>query len=480
MEWLFYHTHVIYLPSKLSNNNLNTLILKLKYGNSVMIKSQCILKFFILLAAICFLNIKSVGQSLIYNRPNIILIMADDMGYECLSSNGAISYQTPKLDKLAGNGVRFTHCHSQPLCTPSRVKIMTGRYNSKNYVDFGYLDVREKTFGNILKDAGYKTMVAGKWQLNGVNTKEANHMDQDRPHQFGFDEYCLWWLTEKGSRYAHPRIVQNGELLETSIDDYGPDIVSDYITEFIERNHHQPFFVYYPMMLVHSPFQPTPDSPEWHMEGKRTEKNNKYFKDMVEYTDKVVAKIVKKLDDLNLRQNTILIFTGDNGTHSDIITQTIKGPYKGGKGRLKDNGTHVPMIVSWPAGGKEGIVSDDLIEFSDFVPTFAEAANTQIPGDIDGRSFLASLTQQSYAPRETIFIHYYPTTTKTSPRNGCFVRTSRFKLYSDGRFFDLEADKWEEYQLNVSSLDEVQKDVYNRLANELKDKPIWDFSIPHR
>jgi len=454
-------------------------MLKSNYGK-LMEKSQCLLKFFKLLAIACFTCTASIGQSLEKNKPNIILIMADDMGYECLSSNGSVSYRTPELDKLASNGVRFTQCHSQPLCTPSRVKIMTGRYNSSNYIDFGYLDVREKTFGNILQDAGYKTMVAGKWQLNGVNTKEANHLDQDRPYQLGFDEYCLWWLTKKGPRYAHPRIVQNGELLETSIDDYGPDIVSDYIIGFIERNQKQPFFVYYPMMLVHSPFQPTPDSPEWHMEGKRTEKDNKYFKDMVEYTDKVVAKIVKKLDDLNLRNNTILIFTGDNGTNSDIITQTNNGPYKGGKGHLKDNGTHVPMIVNWPAGGKRDMISTDLVEFSDFVPTFAEAANTQIAGNIDGRSFLGILTQESFVPRETIFIHYYPTTTKTSPRNGCFVRTASFKLYADGRFFDMESDKWEEHQLNISSLDEGQKIVYNQLANELKEKPIWDFSVPRR
>ena len=216
--------------------------------------------------AIFLLILSCHGMHLVFaqsvnQKPNIILIMADDMGYECLSSNGSLSYSTPELDKLATNGIRFTQCHSQPLCTPSRVKIMTGRYNSNNYIDFGYLDVREKTFGNILKDAGYLTMIAGKWQLNGVQTKEEGYADTNRPNHFGFDEYCLWWLTEKGSRYANPRIVQNGKLVKTTSDDYGPDIVSDYITDFIERNKEQPFFIYYPMLLVHSPFQPTPDSP---------------------------------------------------------------------------------------------------------------------------------------------------------------------------------------------------------------------------
>ena len=140
------------------------------------------------------------------------------MGYECLSCNGSLSYSTPELDKLAENGLRFTHCYSQPLCTPSRVKIMTGRYNSNNYVDFGYLDVNEQTFGNIVQDAGYKTMIAGKWQLNGVNSQEEGYMDLNRPYQFGFDEYCLWWLTQPGPRYAQPVIVQNGIPMETTID----------------------------------------------------------------------------------------------------------------------------------------------------------------------------------------------------------------------------------------------------------------------
>ena len=105
-------------------------------------------------------------------RPNVILIMADDMGYECLSSNGSLSYKTPVLDALAEEGIRFTNCYSQPLCTPSRVKIMTGKYNYRNYEKFGYLNPDELTFGTVMKNAGYKTCIAGKWQLNGISGNE--------------------------------------------------------------------------------------------------------------------------------------------------------------------------------------------------------------------------------------------------------------------------------------------------------------------
>lgn len=413
-------------------------------------------------------------------RPNIILMMADDMGYECLSSNGSLSYNTPKLDKLAAGGMRFTQCYSQPLCTPSRVKIMTGRYNSKNYIDFAYLDPNEITFGSVMQEAGYKTMIAGKWQLNGVQTREDGYKDVNRPYHFGFDEYCLWWLTSKGSRYANPRIVVNGEKHPATIDDYGPDIVSDYVVDFIERNQDQPFFVYYPMLLVHSPFQPTPDSPQWASLETRTQRDNKYFKDMVEYTDKVVAKISSKLDQLGLAENTILIFTGDNGTLSGLETLTKDGMYPGGKGRLQDNGTNVPLVISWPGGIKNSGTSQDLIEFSDFLPTFVDAGNAQLPQHIDGESFFSLLSGQQYKPRETVFVHYYPNPQSVSKRSGCFVRTTKYKLYSDDRFFDMQADKWEKDALNTSSLNQEQGAVYQQLKEELKDKTIWDFTVPYR
>ena len=131
-------------------------------------------------------------------KPNIILIMADDMGYECLSAYGSTSYKTPRLDEMAASGVRFENCVSQPLCTPSRVKIMTGKYNYRNYEYFGYLGTDEYTFGNLMQDAGYATCIAGKWQLNGLAYQDeiSDWNDSSKPNKLGFDEYCLWQLTQ--------------------------------------------------------------------------------------------------------------------------------------------------------------------------------------------------------------------------------------------------------------------------------------------
>src|SRR5688572_31185118 len=138
-------------------------------------------------------------------RTNIILIVADDLGYECIGANGGTSYRTPNLDRLAATGVRFDHCHVQPLCTPTRVQLMTGLYNVRNYTAFAQMDPRATTFADLLKQAGYATCVAGKWQLG---------RDVGLPRTFGFDESCLWQHTRRPPRYANPALEINGKEVD--------------------------------------------------------------------------------------------------------------------------------------------------------------------------------------------------------------------------------------------------------------------------
>src|SRR5262245_36517011 len=227
-------------------------------------------------------------------KPNIILILADDLGYEPLGANGGTSYKTPVLDRLAAGGVRFEHCYAQPLCTPTRVQLMTGAYNVRNYTTFGEMSPQMSTFGNLFQRAGYATCMAGKWQLG---------RDAALPAKFGFDEHCLWQLTRRPPRYANPGLEINGVETNFNRGQYGPDLVSEYALGFIERHKDKPFFLYYTLMLTHAPYQPTPDSPDWDPKATGEEVNQapKHFGDMVAYMDKLIGRLEAKLDELKLR-----------------------------------------------------------------------------------------------------------------------------------------------------------------------------------
>lgn len=407
--------------------------------------------------------------------------MADDMGYECLSSNGCLSYSTPVLDDLANNGIKFNYSFAQPLCTPSRVKIMTGKYNYRNYKAFTYLDVNEKTFGNYLKEAGYATCVVGKWQLNGVNRNAGfNSAPEElmvRPQHFGFDEYCLWnFIGNSDNRYANPKLYQNGKLLEGLEDAYGPDVVSDYAMDFMKRNKDRPFFLYYPMILVHSPFVPTPDSEEWNDYELRQKSDDRFFKDMVEYTDKIVSRLIERIEELDLKGNTIFIFTADNGAHYRLITQTKDGPFKGGKGTMPDAGTHVPMVVYNPSKIKKPFEYNELFEFSDFLPTFLNLAVVPFPEGIDGKSFYRLLTGKKQNARKTIFIHYDPLKGGGSERwYGRFVRNKDYKLYNDGRFYKVDVDPREQNPMPDNALTSKEKKLKKSFQSELDTAPPHHF-----
>ena len=396
------------------------------------------------------------------SRPNIILIMADDLGYECLSCYGCAEYSTPNLDRLAATGLQFQNCHSQPLCTPSRVKIMTGQYNCRNYERFGALNPDETTFGQIMRDAGYATCVVGKWQLAARGGGRGTY-----PQKAGFDDYCLWQIDDRKSRYADPLIQMKGEdEAHFHKDAYGPDIFVDYMNDFMEAQRDRPFFVYFPMCLVHSPFVPTPDSPEW--QGNRNKRGEKFFKDMVEYMDKLVGRIVIKLEELGLRDNTLLMFTGDNGTHRSIETRMQDGSIvKGAKGNTIDTGTHVPFVVNWPGVTPQGRLLEDLIDFSDFLPTIAEAGEAELPSDeqFDGVSFLPQLRGKAGSPRDYIYCYY-----KLKGQGGKykeFARDERWKLYSTGELYDVQADLLEKHPIHEGQGGEAAAEARKKLQAAL-------------
>ncbi|MEQ1854141.1 MAG: sulfatase-like hydrolase/transferase [Chthoniobacteraceae bacterium] len=388
-------------------------------------------------------------------KPNIILIMADDLGYECVTANGGQSYRTPHLDSLAASGMRFEQCHVQPLCTPTRVQLMTGRYNIRNYLNFGTLLRKETTFGHLLKKAGYATGICGKWQLG---------REPDAPQHFGFDEALLWQHTRRPPRYANPGLELNGVEKEFPQGSYGPKLINDFALDFITRNKERPFFLYYPMILTHSPYQPTPDSANWDptLSGENKQQSEKHFADMVAYMDKMVGRLDAKLGELAIRDNTLLLFIGDNGTGRGTTSRFKGEDYPGGKGTTTVRGYHVPFIASWPAVMKQGRVNSDLISSTDFLPTICAAAGVAVPANVDGVSFLPQLRGEKGVPREWLYSWYSPRQgAATAVRECAFTRDA--KLYRTGEFFDLATDPFETRPLAVASLTGPTADAAKKL-----------------
>ncbi len=422
-----------------------------------------------LLGIIISCNSESSSKTTL-KQPNVILIMADDLGYETIGVNGGSSYQTPEIDRLAANGMRFEHCYAQPLCTPTRVQLMTGVYNVRNYVSFGLLEENQTTFGHLFQKAGYATCIVGKWQLG---------KDPVSPQHAGFDTHCLWQVrlgrvdsSGRDTRYSKPVLEVNGKVVSYDDTDYGPKIVSQYGLDFIQESHEkgQPFLLYYPMILTHCPFSPTPHSPEWNQGDTTTmtyKGEERYFEDMVFQMDQIVGGIVDKLEELGIQNNTLVIFTGDNGTDVPVVSMMNGREIAGAKGKSTDAGTRVPLIVQWPYVIKPHSINTDLIDFTDFLPTLGQAANINLDSqDLDGRSFLPQLHGETGNPREWIYSWYSRSGELDKAR--VFARNHRYKLYDSGEFYEIPKDYEEQHPLDRSTLDTDTKKVYQQLSEVLE------------
>lgn len=439
-----------------------------------------------LLIAACICSI--TANTTIAKQPNVILILADDLGVDGLNCYGGTTYRTPRLDKLATEGLRFTHAYAQPLCTNTRIQLMTGLYNNRNWLYFGCLDPSAKTIGHYMQDAGYHTCIAGKWQLHSYDPPDYPGAELRRSkgmkiQDAGFDEYSGWHVghtEDKGYRYADPVIFQNGEFIKDTKGKYGEDIWVDFITDYMTRHKEseKPFFVYYPMCLPHWPFVPTPNSEDWGVEDKMhpplgtTGGDTKYFGDMVNYMDEVVGRIVDKVDSLGLAEDTMIIYFSDNGTDRRVVSQTIFGSVTGGKGSTSNAGTHVPLIVRWKGTIQPGI-NENLVDSTDILPTVLHAAQRPVPpaANLDGISFFPQLLNQAGPIRPWVFCHY-------DPRPGWdkdkftlhrFVRDKEFKLYDDGNLYDITKDIRESTPIRRRHETEASKAARQKLQQVLDD-----------
>lgn len=397
------------------------------------------------------------------SRPNILLILADDLGYEIPGYTGGTSYETPNIDRLAETGMRFTNCHSTPKCAPSRVQIMTGRYMFRTTEEWGHIPADEITFGHILQNAGYAVALAGKWQM-ALLGKDPLHV-----RKMGFEQFCVFGWHE-GPRYHNPYVWQNGVKRENVAHLYGPDIFVDFLKDFIVKNQDHPFFAYYPTTLAHEVsndfLPPPPPGP-----------NGQYqdYPELIKYLDLNVGKLVELLDSLDLRENTLIMFTSDNGTPRSFITDIQGNEYIrtpiiskmgdetiiGGKGMLTDRGTHVPFIVNWQGRTPAGKICTDLIDFSDFMPTLAELAGASLPADrkIDGHSFMNQILGQKEAGRKWIYNQF---------EGNAWIRNHRWKLYTDGRLYDMVSDPLELTPILPESDDHTSAGIRNQLVKDLK------------
>jgi arylsulfatase A len=385
-------------------------------------------------------------------RPNIILILSDDVGIGDVGCSGG-PFKTPQIDALAKGGMRFEYCYSTPLCGPSRCELLTGRYpfrtglinnNSRNAIQPG----REIMIPTVMKKAGYATISVGKWGQMSLG-----------PGEWGFDEYIVFPGSGRYWREQTTHYRVNGKVQDLAEGQYLPDIMHSFLVDFISRHKDRPFFVYYPMSHIHGPIVRTPDSKEG--EGK-----NRLYADNIEYMDKLIGKLTAELDRLNLREKTLVLFTGDNGTarFGEGISSVYGRKISGMKASMLEGGSRVPLVANWPGVTPAGKVSGDLIDFSDFFATLAELGGAKLPAGVtlDSRSFAAQIKGEKGTPRDWVYVEL----------NGkSYVRDARFKLTNGGELYDLSDAPYKEILIPIETSDSAAVTAREKLRNILVQHP---------
>ena len=409
--------------------------------------------------------------------PNLVFILLDNLGQEWLGCYGSEEGVTPNIDRLAREGLLVRHCYTPPVCGASRVVALTGRYLFRSgmvmhhdaalYSGGGLQPDTEITFARLLRDAGYRTMMTGKWQINHL---------YDEPgvlEQHGFQESLAWpgsidldkvsddemakfrrlvlqadtdftsqFISNIENRYWDPVFLRDGDR-EVHPGRFGPDVSQEYAFEFLRREHDRPFLLYHSMVLTHGdtflhPVVPTPlnrDADRPHQE---------MFADMVRYADKLVGEFVEELDRNGLRENTIVIVATDNGTEKQRVARARGRLIRGDLYQLTEAGGSVGMLINAPGRIPPGRTIP-LADFSDLLPTLCDFASAPIPEELvlDGLSFAdAALGNVEVGPRSWIFNQY---------GEARVVRNLRYKLYNDGRLYDIEADFDEQHDLASSN-----------------------------
>ncbi|MCG8578580.1 MAG: sulfatase-like hydrolase/transferase [Bacteroidales bacterium] len=402
------------------------------------------------------------------DRPNILVIVADDMGYGDLGCFGAEDIQSPHIDQLAEEGVRFTNFHTtSSVCSPSRASMLTGkapdkvgvpgviRYNKSD--SFGYFDPDAVTVADVLKNAGYQTALIGKWHLG----EESPNLPNDR----GFDHY-KGWLVGMTDYYKHERYGKNW-MRENKMPivpkGHVTDLFTDWTIDYINQSSDEPFCLFLHYTAPHSPLQPPQ---EYYEKVKAREKGigdkrAKYVA-LVEHMDDGIAKVIQSLKDNRKYENTLILFLSDNG--GALHHGASNGDLAGMKGDLLEGGVRVPFIANWPGVIKRGQVSNKLLSITDLMPTLSELAQTDISHikGLDGHSLTPVLNGKDAFPEE---------------RSIVYVRRGNNKLCSIGNaFYAIQKGEWKLVQ-NAACEPFV---FYNMKDDKEESKPVLPEELPKK
>jgi len=382
------------------------------------------------------------------DRPNVVVILADDLGYADLSCQGSKQAKTPNIDTIATNGIRFTDGYvSCPVCSPSRAGLLTGRYQQRFGLEFNPrpeaehfgLPVDQVTIADVMKKAGYATGMIGKWH-------EGNE-PQFHPNRRGFDEY-YGFLGGHHPYIDFKNIVRN----ETPVDDSGylTDAFGREAVAFVDRHKSQPFFLYLAFNAVHTPLQATQKYLD-RVPDIRAPKRQKMLA-MLSAMDDAVGELLKKLDDEKLTEKTLVIFLSDNGGETPSNASRNE-PLSGIKGELLEGGIREPFMVQWKSHIKPGQVSSVPIISLDIFPTVAAVAGAAVPENIDGKNLKPLLTGESNAQVHDAL--YWRYGTQSAIRVGDW-KLENFKL-TGRRLYNLKDDLAENHDLSAADPDRVQQ-----------------------
>lgn len=393
-------------------------------------------------------------------RPNIIFLLSDDVGLGDISCYGG-AFQTPNIDALAQSGTRFAQCYSTPLCGPSRCLVLTGRYPFRtglltNHSHDAIQPGKEVMIPTVMKKAGYATASVGKWGQMSFG-----------PGEWGFDEYLVFRGSGRYWRDQTTSYTVSGTQKDLPAGQYLPDLMHDFVVDFISRHKEQPFFIYYPMSHIHGPIVHTPDS-------KPGADKDQLYTDNVSYMDKLVGKLMSELDRMQLREKTLVMFAGDNGTaRFGVEKAKVDGKaISGNKGTMLEGGSRVPLVASWKGVTPAGKVSNDLVDFSDFLGTFAELGGAELPQGVtlDSHSLAPQLRGEKGNPREWVFVELGAK---------WYVREQGFKLTKTGELFDMSNAPFVEKPVPADSASEEAKAARVRLQGVLdKLSPATGKTVP--